>query len=124
MRREWLTALIKEVHAASRGSNGSRRVHAELTKGRGIHVSVNLVTVLMHNAGSAGLPGPAKVKRIKGTPTSDDLVERQFAHSDLDELWVTDITEHQSPWIPAVVATRPISLRQVEHAIVRRGFPS
>ena len=96
MRREWLTALIKEVHAASRGSNGSRRVHAELTKGRGIHVSVNLVTVLMHNAGSAGLPGPAKVKRIKGTPTSDDLVERQFAHSDLDELWVTDITEHRT----------------------------
>jgi transposase InsO family protein len=50
----------------------------------------------MHDAGIAGLPGPAKVKRIKGTPTSDDLVERKFARSALDELWVTDITEHRT----------------------------
>ena len=96
LRREWLTALIKEVHVASRGTYGSRRVHAELVKGRGVHVSVNLVSILMHNAGIAGLPGPAKVKRIKGVPTSDDLVERQFARSALDELWVTDITEHRT----------------------------
>ena len=40
----------------------------------------------MHNAGIAGLPGPTKVKRIKGVPSSRDLVERQFARSDLDEL--------------------------------------
>ena len=96
MRREWLTALIREVHVASRGTYGSRRVHAELTKGRGIEVSVNLVGILMHNAGIAGLPGPAKVKRIKGIPTSDDLVERKFARSALDELWVSDITEHRT----------------------------
>ena len=50
----------------------------------------------MHNAGIAGLPGPAKVKRIKGIPTSDDLVERKFARSALDELWVSDITEHRT----------------------------
>jgi len=96
MRREWLTALIAEVHADSRGTYGARRVHAELTQGRGLDVSVNLVTLLMHNAGIAGLPGPAKVRRIKGTPTSDDLVERKFARSELDELWVTDITEHRT----------------------------
>ena len=65
MRREWLTALIREVHVDSRGTYGSRRVHAELTKGRGIHVSVGLVTLLMHDAGIAGLPGPAKVRRIR-----------------------------------------------------------
>ena len=96
MRREWLTALIREVHVASRGTYGSRRVHTELTTGRGIEVSVNLVGILMHNAGIAGLPGPAKVKRIKGVPTSDDLVERKFARSELDELWVSDITEHRT----------------------------
>ena len=96
MRREWLTALIKEVHATSRGTYGSRRVHAELTKGRGIYVGLNLVTFLMHQAGIAGLPGPAKVKRIKGMPTSDDLVERQFNRDGLNELWVTDITEHRT----------------------------
>jgi putative transposase len=96
MRREWLTALIREVHADSRGTYGSRRVHAELTKGRSIHVSLNLVTLLMHQAGIAGLPGPAKVRRIKGTPTADDLVERKFARDELDELWVSDITEHRT----------------------------
>jgi putative transposase len=96
MRREWLTALIREVHADSRGTYGSRRVHAELTKGRGIYVSCNLVAILMHTAGLAGLPGPAKVKRMKGTPSAEDLVERKFARSELDELWVTDITEHKT----------------------------
>lgn len=94
MRRQWLTALIREVHADSRGTYGSRRVHAELTRGRGIHVSLNLVAILMHDAAVAGLPGPTKIKRIKGTPTADDLVRRKFMRSQLDELWVTDITEH------------------------------
>ncbi len=73
MRREWLTAVIREIHADSRGTYGSRRVHAELTLGRGISVSCRTVTVLMHNAGIAGLPGPAKVKRIKGTPTTSSI---------------------------------------------------
>ena len=57
-------------------------------------MSANLVTILMHNAGVAGLPGPAKTTRVKGRPTSDDLVKRQFTRSDTDELWVSDITEH------------------------------
>jgi putative transposase len=95
IRREWLTGLIREVHADNRGTYGSRaRVHAELTKGRGVHVSRVLVTILMHNAEIAGVPGPRKVKRIKGTPTSEDLVQRNFEPSSLDELWVSDITEH------------------------------
>ena len=92
-RREWLTGLIREVHADSRGTYGARRVHAELTKGRGIHVSKKLVAILMHNAEIAGLPGPRKVKRIKGVATSDDLVQRKFERSSLNELWVSDITE-------------------------------
>ncbi len=94
IRREWLTGLIREVHADSRGTYGSRRVHAELTKGRGIHVSRGLVTILMHDAQIVGIPGPRKVRRIKGNPTSDDLVQRKFERSSLDELWVSDITEH------------------------------
>jgi transposase InsO family protein len=94
IRREWLTGLIREAHADSRGTYGSRRVHAELTKGPGIHVSLALVRILMHNNEIVGIPGPRKVKRIKGTPTSDDLVQRKFERSFLDELWVSDITEH------------------------------
>lgn len=94
LRQEWLSALIREIHAESRGTYGSRRVHAELTLGRGIAVSDNLVARLMQKAGLAGLPGRPKVKRVKGVPTAADLVERRFARSGLDELWVTDITEH------------------------------
>ena len=96
IRREWLTGRIREIHAMSRGTYGARRVHAELTKGRGIYVGRGLVTILMHNAGIAGIPGPRKVKRVKGAPTSDDVVQRTFDRSSLDELWVTDITEHRT----------------------------
>jgi len=96
IRRVWLTGLIREVHADSRGTYGSRRVHAELTKVRGIHVSLALVRILMHNAEIVGIPGPRKVKRIRGTPTSDDLVQRKFERSFLDELWVTDIERHEA----------------------------
>ena len=94
MRREWPTALIRQVHQESRGPYGSRRVRAELVQGRGIGVSERLVWRLMHDAGIHGLPGPAKTKRVTGIPTGDDLVERRFARSRLNELWVSDITEH------------------------------
>ena len=55
MRRQWLTGLIWEVHAASRQTYGSRRVHAELTLGMGVRVSERLVAVLMSQARIAGL---------------------------------------------------------------------
>ena len=58
IRRGWLTRLIREVHVDSRGTYGSLRVHAELTKGRGIDVSRVLVKILMHDAQIAGIPGP------------------------------------------------------------------
>jgi len=93
MRREWLTALIQKVHDDSRGTDGSWRVHTEPIRARGIHVSRGLVTLLLQGSRIAGLPGPARVRRIKGTPTSEDLVERKFTRSVLDELWVTDITK-------------------------------
>jgi hypothetical protein len=46
MRRVWLTALIREVHTASRGTYGSRRVHAELTLGMGVRVSERRVCLV------------------------------------------------------------------------------
>jgi putative transposase len=94
MRRQWLTGLIREVHLASRGTYGSRRVHAELTIGMKVRVSEHLVAVLMSKAGIYGLPGPARIKRARGLVTADDLVNRQFARQQPNELWVTDITEH------------------------------
>jgi putative transposase len=94
MRRQWLTGLIREVHTASRGTYGYRRVHAELTLGMGITVSDHLVFLLMQKTGVYGLPGPARVKRLRGVVTAGDLVNRKFHRIHPNELWVTDVTVH------------------------------
>ena len=94
LRREWLTGLIREVHVASRGTYGYRRIHAELTMAMNVQVSSRLISVLMTQAGIYGLPGPARVKRLRGVVTSEDLVNRKFHRLAPNELWVTDITEH------------------------------
>ncbi len=94
LRRQWLTGLIREIHVASRGTYGYRRVHAELTMAMDVQVSSRLVSVLMTQAGIYGLPGPARVKRLKGVATAEDLVNRKFHRLRANELWVTDITEH------------------------------
>jgi putative transposase len=94
LRRQWLTGLIREVHVASRGTYGYRRIHAELTMAMNVKVSSRLVSVLMTQAGIYGLPGPARVKRLRGIVTSDDLVNRKFHRLRPNELWMTDITEH------------------------------
>lgn len=94
MRRQWLTGLIREVHTASRGTYGSRRIQTELARGMDVRVSEHLVAGLISLAGIAGLPGPAKVKRLRGVATSDDLVHRKFHRLSPNELWVTDVTEH------------------------------
>ena len=96
MRREWLTGIIRDVHVTSRGTYGYRRVHAELTQAHGVFVSANLVNLLMHNAAITGLPGPGKASRNAGVPTDDDLVNRRFNRDGLNELWVSDITEHKT----------------------------
>jgi hypothetical protein len=66
MRRAWLTALIREVHTASRGTYGGRRIHGELTLGMGVRVSVRLVAVLMSMNRIAGLPSVGKMKYLHG----------------------------------------------------------
>jgi transposase InsO family protein len=104
MRREWLTGIIKDVHVASRGTYGYRRVHAELTQAHGVFVSANLVNLLMHNAAIAGLPGPGGASRNSGIPTDDDLVNRRFNRDGLNELCVSDITEHKTRWFRVVIA--------------------
>ncbi len=96
MRRVWLTGLIREVHTASRGTYGSRRVHGELTLGMGVRVSTRLVAVLMSMNRIAHLPSVGKVKRLRGVVTAGDLVNRKFHRRHPNELWVTDITEHPS----------------------------
>ena len=83
---------IIEVHAGSGGTYGARRVQAELTLGRDIGVGREAVSLLMRRAGIEGLPGNRnRRRRPAGGPTALDLVDRNFARSEPDQLWVTDI---------------------------------
>jgi transposase InsO family protein len=54
--------------------------------------------------------------RIKkaGPPVHDDLVRRDFTAAGPNRLWLTDITEHATTWIPAVVATVGTTRRSVK----------
>jgi transposase InsO family protein len=94
LRHAWLTEQITAIHTASHGVYGARRVHAELTLGRGIPVSHGAVELLMQRAGLKGLPGNRRRRPRPEVPMAGDLVKREFARTDRDQLWVTDITEH------------------------------
>jgi transposase InsO family protein len=94
IRHAWLTDLIVEVHQRSRGTYGALRVHAELRLGRGIVVGHNAIALLMRRAGLAGATGRPKWRHAKPDQIATDLVDRNFARSDPNQLWVTDITEH------------------------------
>jgi putative transposase len=95
IRHAWLTDVIRQVHTDSRQTYGSRRIHAELTLGRGISVGFHAVELLMRRAGRQGVTGRPKYRRgLRPEATARDLVQRQFARTGPDQLWVTDITEH------------------------------
>jgi putative transposase len=94
---ELLLKHIRQIHADSRGSYGSPRVHAELTLGLGLAVNEKRVARLMRAAGIRGL----YVRRRRGctvrnpdAESAGDLVNRQFVADAPNRLWVTDITEH------------------------------
>ena len=95
IRHAWLTDVICQIHAASRQAYGSRRVHAELTLGRGISVGYHAVELLLRRAGLQGVTGRPKFRRgLPPEATAGDLVQRQFTRTGTDQLWVTDSTEH------------------------------
>ena len=67
IRHEWLTDVIRQVHAVSRGIYGIRRVHAELTLGRSITVGHQAVELLMRRAEIQGIchysPRNSRIRR-------------------------------------------------------------
>ena len=95
-RAETDAALIGEIraaHAASLGTYGAPRIHAELTT-KGMQVGRKRVARLMSRAGLAGV---SRRKYVVTTVKSDsrqapDLVERNFTAEAPDLLWVADIT--------------------------------
>lgn len=62
--------------------------------GRGVQVGYHAITMLMARAGIQGLPGSRRRRKATGGPTALDLVDRNFARPEPDQLWVTDTTEH------------------------------
>jgi putative transposase len=93
VRHAMLTDVISQIHLKSRGTYGARRVHAELTLGRGVVVAMARVELLMRRAGMQGISGRRKWKRIRADDISTDLVKRNFGRQGPNQLWVTDITE-------------------------------
>ncbi len=86
-------AQIRAAHAASRGTYGAPRVHAELAA-QGIRVGRKRVARLMSQAGLAGV---SRRKFVTTTTKGEsrqapDLVERNFVAEAPDRLWVADIT--------------------------------
>src|SRR5690242_14984061 len=87
------TGEIRAAHAASRGTYGAPRIHAELTA-KGMRVGRKRVARLMSQT---GLAGASRRKFVVTTVKSEsrqapDLVERDFTASVPDRLWVADIT--------------------------------
>jgi putative transposase len=88
-----LTAEIGTAHAASRGTYGAPRIHAELAA-NGIRVGRKRVARLMSRAGLAGVSRRGFVTTtVKGDRRpAPDLVDRNFTAEAPDRLWVADIT--------------------------------
>lgn len=89
-----LVRMIKDIWKKFRGVYGSPRITAEL-HAQGIQCGKNRVARLMREN---GVKARTK-KRFKVTtksdhnkPIAEDLVERDFSATSMDELWLSDIT--------------------------------
>lgn len=94
IRRESLLNQIKEIDTRVKGCYGSPRIHAELVA-QGVQCSVNSVAKVMREGGIA-----AKTKRKyrittnsnHTLPIADNVLNRDFTASQINEKWVSDIT--------------------------------
>ena len=96
----WLSEKIKQIHAASDGTYGARRVHAELRLEHGIHVGRKRVERLMNAAGISGVMARKRRRttvRLPGLRVAPDLVERDFRPDGPNLTWSADIT-YISTW--------------------------
>jgi putative transposase len=88
-----LTERVREIHRRSRQTYGSPRVHAEL-RALGTRCSRKRVERLMREAGLRGcMRGRRKGTTRRGDRApAGDLVKRNFAATEVDRVWVADIT--------------------------------
>ena len=89
-----LTEKIREIHRRSRETYGSPRVHAEL-RALGTRCGRKRVARLMRKAGLRGcMRGRRKrtTRRSGRAVPAKDLLQRSFAATEADKIWVADIT--------------------------------
>jgi putative transposase len=90
-----LLKRVRTVHASSRETYGSPRVHAEL-RAEGEKHGRKRIARLMRAAGLVGASrrraGVTTTKRDKEARPAPDLVDRDFTATAPNQLWVADIT--------------------------------
>jgi putative transposase len=91
----WLVERIRVIHARSRETYGSPRVHAELRR-QGVRVGRKRAERLMRTVGISGSHRRRKGKttiRVQGVRVANDLVDRNFVAVAPNQLWMSDIKE-------------------------------
>ncbi len=90
-----LTDEIRQVHAASRQTYGSPRVHRAL-QARGVACSENTVAKLMRQCGIRSKRSRkfrvATTDSRHGHPLAANTLNREFARPGMNQAWVADIT--------------------------------
>jgi len=90
-----LLKRVRTVHATSRETYGSPRIHAEL-RATGSRHGRKRIARLMRDAGLTGASrrrkGVTTTRRDKDARPAPDLVDRDFTAVGRDKLWVADIT--------------------------------
>ena len=98
VRHTMLLEVIEEIQHESRRTCGARRVYAKLTQSRGLAVVRCAVELMMRRNGLAGLPDRPRWLKIPDQRVACDLVDRQFRRQfrrdEVNQLGITDITEH------------------------------
>lgn len=94
LENERLKELVIQIHARSRGTYGSPRIHAEL-KSIGFKIGKNRVQRLMRELKIVGASrrkwANTTLRDLRQAPVPD-LVHRQFISKEPNRLWVADIT--------------------------------
>jgi len=117
-----LMARIRQIHAESRETYGSPRMHSELTLGDGLRIGENRVARLMRLARLKGVDRRRRfgcTKRDPQAEAADDLVQRDFTVTEPNRLWVADVTQHRAwdGWVYLSVVIDAFSRRVVGWSI-------
>lgn len=117
-----LVEIIRDVHAKSRETYGSPRVHAELRLGLGIRVGRKRVERLMREHHIVSVHRRSRRGCTWRDPTAGsapDLVNRRFVAERPNTLWVSDITQHRTSegWVYCAVVLDTFSRRVIGWSI-------